>query len=67
MWEVIGIIAAVVVIMLFLQLMDFTEVLKNRLRGGTPSVDFETSFDTGLESKLADIDRRLADIEAKLN
>jgi hypothetical protein len=58
MWDTVGIIAAVVVIILLIQLLDFSEVLKARLRGESPQV--------GSEGRIAEIERRLSAIEKKL-
>jgi hypothetical protein len=57
MWDVVGIVAAVVVIMLLLQVLDVAEVLKERLRGGPPRVDLEKRV-SRLEERLDAIDRR---------
>jgi len=58
MWETVGIIASVVVIILLIQLLDFSEVLKARLRGG--------STQACSEDRLAEIEGRLSAIEKKL-
>ena len=57
MWDVVGIVAAVVVIMLLLQVLDVAEVLKERLRGGPPRVDIEQRV-SRLEERLEVIERR---------
>ena len=58
MWEVVGIVAAVVVILLLLQLLDATELLKGRLRGGKSSRD--------LEGRVADLEKRLEAVEKRV-
>ena len=58
MWDTVGIIASVVAIILLIQLLDFSEVLKARLRGGSTQADSEDRF--------AEIERRLSAIEKKL-
>jgi hypothetical protein len=57
MWDVVGIVAAVVVIVLLVQMLDLAEVLKGRIRGDAPRSD--------LEKRLADLERRLADVERR--
>ena len=57
MWDVVGIIAAVVVIILLLQVLDVAEVLKERLRGGPPRIDLAQRV-SRLEERLDAIDRR---------
>ena len=57
MWEVVGIIAACVVILLMLQLLDVAEKLKVNFLGGKPSVD--------IEQRLADLEKRLEDFEKR--
>lgn len=57
MWDVVGIIAAVVVIVLMLQLLDVAEVLKDRLRGRISRDD--------LEEKVQDLERRVAELEKR--
>ena len=57
MWDVVGIVTAVVVIVLLLQVLDVAEVLKERLRGGPPRVDLEKRV-SRLEERLDAIDRR---------
>ncbi len=58
MWDVVGIVAAVVVILLLLQLLDATELLKGRLRGGKSSRD--------LEGRVADLEKRLEAVEKRV-
>jgi len=57
MWDVVGIIAGVVVIVLLFQLLDVTEVLKNKLKGQTagPSV----------EQRVAELEKRLEALEKR--
>lgn len=57
MWEVVGIIAACVVILLMLQLLDVAEKLKVNFLGGKPSKD--------IEQRVAELERRLEDVEKK--
>ena len=53
-----GIVAAVVVILLLLQLLDATELLKGRLRGGKSSKD--------LEGRVTDLEKRLEAVEKRV-
>lgn len=55
MWDIIGTIAAVVVIILLFEMLDVAEILKSRLRGGSPRKDIERRV-TQLEERLNDID-----------
>jgi hypothetical protein len=57
MWDVVGIVAAVVVILLLFQILDVTEALKVRLKGGSTSKD--------LEQRVSDLERRLDAVEKK--
>jgi hypothetical protein len=57
MWDVVGIVAAVVVILLLLQLLDVTETLKVRLKGGATS--------KGLDQRVSALERRLDAVEKK--
>ncbi len=57
MWEVVGIIAACVVILLMLQLLDVAEKLKVNFLGGKPSKD--------MEQRLADLEKRLESVEKR--
>ena len=57
MWDVVGIVAGVVVIVLLLQLLDVAELLKGRLRGSTSA--------KGLEGRVADLEKRLEAVEKK--
>lgn len=58
MWDTVGTIAAVVVIVLLFQLLDVAEMLKTRLGGGRSS-DPTTA-------RLARIEERLSALERKL-
>ena len=58
MWETVGIIASVVVIILLIQLLDFSEVLKARLRGGSTQASSEDRF-TEIEGRLSAIEKKL--------
>jgi hypothetical protein len=55
MWEVVGIVAAVVVIILLFQILDVTDSLADRLRGRAPRKD--------IEERVARLEKRLDDIE----
>ncbi len=57
MWEVVGIVAACVVILLMLQLLDVAEKLKVNFLGGKPSVD--------IERRVADLEKRLEAVEKR--
>jgi len=57
MWDTVGIIAAVVVILLLFQMLDVVEILKGRLKGGSPRRD--------LESRITEIEARLKEIEGR--
>ena len=57
MWDVVKIIAAVVVIILLLQALDFTEILKTRLRGGLSRKEMEQRL-AGLESRVAELEKK---------
>ena len=58
MWEVVGIIAACVVILLMLQLLDVVEKMKVNFLGGKPSKD--------IEQRLADLEKRLEAFEKRV-
>ena len=57
MWEVVGIVAGVVVILLLFQLLDVAETLKVRLKGGSTSKE--------LEGRVADLEARLETLEKR--
>ena len=57
MWDAVGIVAGVVVIILLFQILDVTEALKVRLKGGSTSRD--------LDQRVSDLERRLAAVEKK--
>lgn len=57
MWDVVSIVAAVVVIILLFQILDVTESLTDRLRGRTPRRDLEERV-ARLEKRLDDMQRR---------
>jgi hypothetical protein len=57
MWDMVGIVAAVVVILLLLQLLDVSETLKARLKGGSTSRE--------LEGRVADLEARLETLEKR--
>lgn len=57
MWDVVGTVAAVVVIILLFQVLDVTNSLADRIRGRATR--------KSLEEKIADLEKRLDDIERK--
>jgi hypothetical protein len=57
MWDVVGIIAACVVILLMLQLLDVAEKLKVNFLGRKPSQD--------IEQRVADLEKRLEAFEKR--
>ena len=57
MWDTVGIVAGVVVIVLLIQLLDVAEVLKKKLKG-------ETS-EKNLEQRVADLESRLEAMDKK--
>jgi hypothetical protein len=57
MWDVVGIVAGVVVILLLFQLLDVAETLKVRLKGGSTSKE--------LEGRVADLETRLETLEKR--
>ena len=57
MWEVVGIVAACVVILLMLQLLDVAEKLKVNFLGGKPSAD--------IEQRVAELEKRLEAVEKR--
>ncbi len=57
MWDTVGIVAAVVVIVLLIQLLDVAEALKVRLKGGLTNKD--------LEQRMAELERRIDAVEKK--
>jgi len=58
MWEVVGIIAACVVILLMLQLLDVVEKMKVNFLGGKPAKD--------IEQRVADLEKRLEAVEKEV-
>ena len=56
MWDVVGIVAACVVILLLLQVLDVAEVLKKRLRGDSPGKSVEVRL-SRLEERLDSLER----------
>ena len=56
MWDVVGIVAACVVILLLLQVLDVVEVLKKRLRGESPGKSIEVRL-SRLEERLDEMER----------
>ncbi|MBD3383618.1 hypothetical protein GF407_01715 [candidate division KSB1 bacterium] len=59
MWDVVGIIAAVVVIVLLLQLLDITDTVSDRIRGKMSKKDLQT--------KIADLEKRVNSLEKKVH
>ena len=57
MWDVVGIVAAVVVIMLLIQVLDLSDIIKERLRGGSPKND--------VEERVSRLEQRLDIVEGK--
>ena len=57
MWDTVGIVAGVVVIVMLIQLLDVTEALKTRIKGGSASKD--------LEQRMTDLEKRLDAMENK--
>jgi len=57
MWDTVGIVAGVVVIILLFQVLDVAETLKLRMKGGTTRPD--------VDSRLAQIEARLEALEGK--
>jgi len=57
MWDTVGIIAGVVVIVLLIQLLDVAEVLKVRIKGGTTPRD--------MKQRVGDLEKRLDAVEKK--
>ncbi len=57
MWDVVGTVAAVVVIILLFQMLDITDSVANRIKGRTPRKD--------VEAKIAELEKRLDEIEKK--
>ncbi len=57
MWDTVGTIAAVVVIILLFEMLDIAEIFKSRLMGGSSRKD--------IESRVAQLEERLNDIERK--
>ncbi|MBD3383613.1 hypothetical protein GF407_01690 [candidate division KSB1 bacterium] len=59
MWDLVGIIAAVVVIVLLLQLLDITDTVSDRIRGKMSKKDLQT--------KIADLEKRVNSLEKKIH
>ena len=57
MWDTVGIVAGVVVIVLLVQLLDVAEVLKKKLKGETRGKN--------IEQRVADLESRLEIMEKK--
>ena len=57
MWEIAKLIAAVVVVVLLLDVLDITEILKGRLRGGLSRTEMERRLN-GLETRVADLETK---------
>ena len=60
MWDTVGIIASVVVIILLLQVLDVSEILKARLRGESAKSNLDSRVD-GIEERLAAVERKVGD------
>ena len=59
MWDTVGIVASIVVIILLFQVLDVSEILKARLRGGTPQAN--------ISERVAKLEERLAAVERKIS
>lgn len=57
MWDTVGIVAAVVVIVLLIQLLDVVEALKMRIKGG--------SSPRNLNQRMTELERRMDSLERK--
>ncbi len=57
MWDVVKIIAAIVVIILLFETLDIAELLKKRVRGGLSRKE--------MEQRLAELESRIGDLEKK--
>lgn len=57
MWDLVKIIAAVVVIILLLETLDIAEILKKRLRGGLSRKEMEQRLEE-LESRVGDLEKK---------
>jgi hypothetical protein len=57
MWDIVGMVAGVVVIILLFEMLDVAEIVKKRLGGGSPRKD--------LENRVARMEERLNKIEEK--
>ncbi len=58
MWEVFGIIAAAIIIVILLQVLDVTDALSDRLRGKISRKD--------LQQKVSDLEKRVDALEKKV-
>ena len=56
MWDTVGIVAGVVVMILMFQVLDVADTLKDRLRTGSPRKDMENRV-ARLEERLDAMDR----------
>jgi len=57
MWDTVGIVAAVVVIIFMFQILDVTDALKDRIRGRTPRADLEARLEV-LEKRISEMEKR---------
>ena len=57
MWDVVKIIAAIVVIILLFETLDIAELLKKHVRGGLSRKE--------MEQRLAELESRVGDLEKK--
>jgi|GEM_PF-2293081 len=57
MWELVKIVAAVVVIILLFETLDIAELLKKGLRGGLSRKEIERRL-AGLESRVVDLEKK---------
>jgi hypothetical protein len=58
MWDIVGIVAAVVVIILMFQLLDVTDALRARLRGGSTTKDLEARINS-LEERVTAMEKKI--------
>lgn len=57
MWNIVSVVAAVVVVILLFEVLDFADIFKKRLKGGTALSD--------LSQRVKELEERLAALERK--
>ena len=57
MWNIVSVVAAVVVVILLFEVLDFTDIFKKRLKGGTALGD--------LSQRVKELEERLSALERK--